>query len=146
MRVLGLDVGGQRIGCAVSDPEGRIAFPAHTLRRSTPAEDVQAVLEVARRLGAEAIVVGFPLTLSGTPGSQAREVLAFVEALRQATPLPVETWDERLTTVQAERLLRESGRRPSREKERRDAAAAAVLLQAYLDARSRGERGCRPSG
>ncbi|GBD10404.1 Putative pre-16S rRNA nuclease [bacterium HR23] len=137
MRILALDVGARRIGCALSDPEGRIAFPAETLQRRTLLEDIQAVLALAHRQGVQAIVVGLPVSLSGEKGPQAREVLAFVEALRRASPLPVETWDERFTTVEAERLLREAGRQPSREKARRDAAAAAVLLQAYLDGRVR---------
>lgn len=134
MRILALDVGGRRIGCAISDPEGRMAFPSTTLHRHSLPEDVQAVLDLARRLQAQAILVGLPVSLSGGMGPQAEEVMAFVEMLRQASPLPVETWDERLTTLEAERLLREAGHKPSREKARRDAAAATVLLQSYLDA------------
>lgn len=136
MRILALDVGERRIGSAISDPEGRLAFPAETIQRRTLPEDIQAVLALARRLQAQAILVGIPISLSGQMGPQAQAVLAFVDALRQASPLPVETWDERFTTVEAERLLREVGRHPSREKARRDAAAAAVLLQGYLDARA----------
>ncbi|MFN3973695.1 MAG: Holliday junction resolvase RuvX [Dehalococcoidia bacterium] len=137
MRILALDVGGRRIGSAISDPEGRLAFPAETVQRCTLSEDVSAVLDLARRLQAQAILVGIPVSLSGQMGPQAQEVLAFVDALRQASPLPVETWDERFTTMEAERLLLEAGHRPSRDKAKRDAAAAAVLLQAYLDARAR---------
>ncbi|MDW8120136.1 MAG: Holliday junction resolvase RuvX [Chloroflexota bacterium] len=142
MRILALDVGERRIGTAISDPEGRLAFPSETLFRRTLAEDIQGVLDLARRLQAEGILVGVPLSLSGAVGPQAQMVLAFAEALRQVSPVPVETWDERLTTVEAERLLREAGRQPSRQKAQRDATAAAVLLQAYLDARRR----AHPSG
>lgn len=135
MKALGLDLGERRIGVAVSDPTGTLARPLTALERRGPDADLAAVLELARREGAQAIVVGLPFTLRGEEGPQAHRVQAFVAALRAHSPLPVETWDERLTTVEAERRLREAGRKPSRERERVDAASAALLLQAWLDAR-----------
>ena len=135
MKALALDLGRRRIGVAVSDPTGTLARPLTTLERRGTGEDIQAVLDLARREGARAIVVGLPLTLRGEEGPQAREVRAFISALRERSPLPVETWDERLTTVEAERRLREAGRRPSREKARVDAVSATLVLQAWLDAR-----------
>jgi putative Holliday junction resolvase len=110
-----------------------MASPLGFLHRTALEEDIARVLEFARKHGVERIVVGMPLSLSGEPGPQAERVRGFLEALRSSTPLPVEAWDERLSTAEAERLLREAGVKPSREKGRRDAASAAVILQSYLD-------------
>ena len=134
-------MGGRRIGVAVSDPGGLLAFPLRALERRGAEADIEAVLVLAHQQGAEAIVVGVPYSLDGSAGPQAQKVLAFSQALRGRSPLPVALWDERLSTVEAERRLREVGVQPSREKGRRDAAAAAVVLQSYLDAQWPGETG-----
>ncbi|MBI4200169.1 MAG: Holliday junction resolvase RuvX [Chloroflexi bacterium] len=142
MRVLGLDVGERRIGLALSDEGGILATPRGAMERRSPSEDVVAILEIARREGVGRIIVGLPASLSGGLGPQAERTLAFRRLLEEGSPVPVESWDERLSTVEAGRRLREAGVSPSREKGRRDAAAAAVVLQAYLDATSerRGEQ------
>ena len=133
MSILALDVGDSRIGVAMS--EGFLAAPLTTIDRRNEAVDVREVLRLAEKYGAEEIVVGMPLSLSGQVGPQAERVARFAEALDEQTSLPIVPVDERYSTVEAERLLRQAGVRPSEEKARVDAAAAAVILQSYLDSR-----------
>ncbi|MSQ12932.1 MAG: Holliday junction resolvase RuvX [Dehalococcoidia bacterium] len=134
-RILALDLGQRRIGLAVGDTEGRLAAPVGALSRYGVTRDVPAVQEQARKQGAESILVGVPYNMDGSVGPRARSALAFCDALRQASALPVVPWDERLSTVQAEQMLRASGAQPSRDRARLDAASAAVILQSYLDTR-----------
>ena len=131
--VLALDVGDRRIGVAACDPTGTLASPLTTIERSDEPSDIAAVLALASDHGAVEIVVGMPLSMSGARGPQARKVEGFTHALASQSPVPVNVVDERLSSVQAERLMRESGRRPSVDRALVDAAAAAVILQAYLD-------------
>jgi putative Holliday junction resolvase len=133
-RILALDVGEARIGLAVSDETGFLATPVEAIKRTEPEADVRAVIAVSEGLGAIRIVVGMPVSLNGTYGSQARRVQGFKRILNAASELPVESWDERFSTVEAERRLRESGVEPSRDRARLDSAAAAVILQSFLDA------------
>ncbi len=133
-QAIALDVGDARIGIAGADPTGLIATPLDALERTTEADDVERILQIAREQNAGRIVVGLPLSLDGSRGPQARKVLRFTEALRAAAELPVESWDERYSTAEAERLLRAAGEEPSRNRARLDSVAAAVILQAYLDA------------
>jgi putative Holliday junction resolvase len=134
-RALGVDLGERRIGLALSDPSRTVASPYEVLRRSgDPAADRRAIVDAARELGANVIVVGLPLSLSGRTGPAARDALVEVEALRAvAGPIEVVMHDERLTTVTAERALNEA--RLSRDARRRvvDKVAAAVMLQAWLE-------------
>ncbi len=135
-RVLGVDYGARRVGLAVSDPTGTIAQPLPTLsRRAGKRPPVQAVAELARAWEAEAIVVGLPLTLQGDESEWTRETRAFGERLAQRTGLPLHFVDERMTSVRAERAVRSLGlRRTEREDRTRvDAAAAVLILQAFLD-------------
>lgn len=136
MRVLALDVGDKRIGVAVGEAEVRLASPLTTISRASEPEDVDAVLGLAAEQGAGTIVVGLPLSLSGRMGAQAKSVAHFAKVLASRASVPVETVDERYSTVQAERLLTEGGVKASRDRARVDAAAATVILQSYLDARS----------
>ena len=131
--VLALDVGDRRIGVAACDPTGTLASPVTTIERSLEASDIEAVLGLASERGAAEIVVGMPLSMSGARGRQARKVEAFTRALASAASVPVNVIDERLSSAQAERLMREAGRRPSVNRALVDAAAATVILQAYLD-------------
>ena len=131
--VLALDVGDRRIGVAACDPTGTLASPLTTIERSDEASDIEAVLGLASERGAAEIVVGMPLSMSGARGQQARKVEAFTRALASQSPVPVNVVDERLSSAQAERLMREAGRRPSVNRALVDAAAATVILQAYLD-------------
>ena len=137
MRLLSLDVGDRRIGTALSDPLGITASPLPAIDRSRVRDAPAAVLTLAREHEVSGIVVGFPLTLSGEAAHQAAKVREFVRVLESQTELPVVAVDERFSTQQAERLLRSTGRRPrSRDKGALDSAAAAVILQTYLDAHS----------
>ncbi|MEE8471833.1 MAG: Holliday junction resolvase RuvX [Dehalococcoidia bacterium] len=135
MRSLGLDVGERRIGVALSDPEGIIATPFGMVPVSGdgPESDIARILELVRDHEAGTIVVGLPLSMDGTLGPQARRVQAFVDELSARSPVPVEVWDERLSTVVSQRLMRDAGTKKRRRQERRDAAAAAVILQGFLD-------------
>ena len=135
---LALDVGERRIGLALSDPSGLLATPLTTIHRTREAADIDEVLRLAEKHDVEKIVVGLPLELSGRRGPQAGRVLAFARALTGRTEIPVITVDERYSTVEAERRLRDSGVEPSKDRARVDAAAAAVILESYLDARREG--------
>lgn len=138
--MLGLDVGSRRIGVAVCDAEERVAVPLTIVDGRDTSSAVDRVLEIARREGAERIVVGLPLSLNGTVGPQARAVQEFGRALESAGAR-VEYWDERLTTAQIERRPPRPPRRGERERRRhalaapRDDLVAAAILQNYLDAR-----------
>jgi putative Holliday junction resolvase len=137
---MGIDLGTRRIGLAISDEGGRLATPAGTLERTGDrGSDHARLAAAAAALGAEEVVVGLPLSLSGGMGPAARSALDEVEELRPVLGVPVHTQDERFTTVTAARALRETagGRRRRAPKGAVDEAAAAVLLQAWLDAASR---------
>lgn len=133
MRILALDVGDKRIGTAICDPMGIIASPLSVYTRSGTSLDLEAILRIAREQGAEQILVGMPISMDGTAREQAFRVQRFVDALREKTTLPIITTDERLSTVEAERRMREMGLSAEKRKALRDAAAAAVLLQSHLD-------------
>lgn len=138
MRALGIDLGSRRIGVAVSDATGTLASPHEVVARSGDrARDHHTLVEMALELGAERIVVGLPLSLDGSIGPAARAVLEEVDELAATTAVPVETYDERLTTVTADRTLREQGRKGRDRRQVIDMVAAAVLLQAWLDGRDR---------
>jgi putative Holliday junction resolvase len=129
--VLGLDYGTRRIGLAVSDPEGRFAFPAGTLQRRGREKDLAALADVIQERGVRRIVLGLPLHMDGRSGEMAEAVRAFAGHLERATGLPVELLDERWTTREAERALRESGGR--RRRGNVDAVAATILLRTWLE-------------
>jgi putative Holliday junction resolvase len=139
VKAVGLDVGSKTIGIAVSDELGMFAHPRKTLARKGTRVDVDAVVALAREEAAEAIVVGLPLTLDGEIGHRARRVMVFVDALRArlADTIPVDTWDERFSTAGAERGLLEQDLPAARRKAIVDQAAAAFILQGWLDARAR---------
>jgi len=137
-RVLGVDLGERRIGLAVSDPLGLTASPLAVLERTGDrAADHRAIVAAARDAGAERIVIGLPLSLSGGEGPAARAVREEIEAIG-ALGLPVEAHDERLTTVTAERVLATGGVRGRARRQRVDKVAAAVILQSWLDGRPPG--------
>ena len=132
---MGLDVGDRTLGVAVSDELRVTAQGVMVLRRRTPGRDVQAALEFARERRVGLVVVGFPRSLNGEIGPQAVKVLDFVKVLREASPIPVELWDERLTTRIAQHALRTAGISRVRRKALVDQVAAAVILQGFLDFR-----------
>lgn len=131
MAILGLDVGDKRIGVAFAD--GLLAIPLTVVDRAGEEADMEKLLALAREHGVERIVVGLPLSMNGSIGRQAEKVLAFSRSLSEHVDIPVDTWDERLSTVSAERLLLDSGMKREKRKGKRDAMAAAIILQAYLD-------------
>jgi putative holliday junction resolvase len=130
VRILALDYGSARTGVAVSDPSGTIARPLCVVERAASEAGIEQLAELVRSQGAERVVVGLPLTLRGEHGLQARETDAFVEALREAVDVPVESYDERFTTRLARSRPRNS---PSARSEPDDARAAAHLLSSYLE-------------
>ena len=163
MRILGLDVGDRRIGVAAADSQMRVALPVGVLERTEPAADVSAIARLMEEQKAEALVLGLPISLNGSLGPQAHAVRSFGDQLAAHLGLPVDYWDERLSTVEAQRRLappagrgrqnkggrstkgrpdadarsgRPSGRRTPRG--RLDAVAAAIILQSYLDRRAGG--------
>ena len=134
-RILAIDPGEKRIGVAAADLRTRVAVPVTTI--DAGADPVEAVTQLAREQGAQALVVGLALTLSGALGPQAQRAQALADALAGRLDIPVHTWDERLTSAEARRRLPRPGRRVSVRKRRPkgdlDAMAAAIILQAYLD-------------
>ncbi|MBI4462993.1 MAG: Holliday junction resolvase RuvX [Acidobacteria bacterium] len=132
-RILAIDLGTKNVGLAVSDPLGLTAQPLPTLRRSNRRADLARLREVVEALGVTRVVVGHPLHLKGFAGARAQEAERFADGLRAELDLPVELFDERLTTLEAERHLRASGARPEKRKEAIDQVAAMLILQAYLD-------------
>ncbi len=130
-RFLGLDIGERRIGVAVSDELGTIASPVGMIRRDS---DVAAeVRDLIVEYDVVRVVAGLPIGLSGREGPQAQAVRAFVDDLAAALEVPVEFYDERLSTAVAERSLIAGGTRRAKRREKVDAVAAAVILQGYLD-------------
>jgi putative Holliday junction resolvase len=142
-RILAVDWGERRIGLAVSDPTGLIARALPTLLVRSPEQAALEVLETCRTEEVERIVVGLPLRLDGTRGDAAEAAERFARRL-ESGGFPVEMWDERLTSVEAERQMRELGQKVRGRKEKIDARAAAVLLQSYLDERGPRTRGWTP--
>ncbi|HSW10482.1 MAG TPA: Holliday junction resolvase RuvX [Bacillota bacterium] len=136
-RVLAIDLGDVHVGLALSDATGKIALPYGVLRREKLSLDLQRLADTVRKAGADRIVVGLPLNLDGSGGRQARRALDFADRLRAEWGLPVDTWDERLTTREAERRLIEGDVSRSRRRGLIDQTAACLLLQAYLDHRNR---------
>ena len=137
MRVLGVDFGEKRIGLAVSDPTGRIATPLDTVQRRAGKRPPIAELErIGRSLEVEHVVIGLPLDLRGEENDWSREVRAVGTKLAERLGVDVSFVDERLSSVRAERAVRDSGLKKSERerKERVDAAAAQLILQAWLDA------------
>jgi putative Holliday junction resolvase len=133
-RVLGLDLGDARVGVAISDPERRVAVPHGTIRTGQPPGELKAVAALVGELDVTAVVVGHPRSMSGASGPRAQQAEAFAEALRAIVGVPVELHDERLSTAEAERSLREAGVSGRRRRKVVDESAATVILGAWLDA------------
>jgi putative Holliday junction resolvase len=132
-RVLGLDLGDARVGVAISDPDRRLAVPLGTVRTGAP-DDLKAIAKLVREHDVTLVVLGLPLTMAGERGTRARHAEGFADALRSVLEVPVVLQDERLSTVEAERALREAGATGRERRRRVDRSAATVILQSYLDA------------
>ena len=139
MRILALDPGSARLGLAISDAAGRLALPLKILLRDQADAWLRRLTEVIAERGVELLVVGMPLTLSGERGPAAEQTEALVARLREALSVPVVTWDERLSSAQVERQMREAGLSSRQRRGAVDASAAAVFLQSYLDAHAKHE-------
>lgn len=137
-RYLGLDVGNRRIGVAVSDGLGLTAQPVLTLeRRRARNEDARSLARLCRKLEVAGIVVGLPLHLDGSESPQAARTRLFAEVLGERTGLPVYFWDERLTSEAAHQILYEAGHQRQQHRKVVDQVAATLILQSFLDQRSR---------
>jgi len=134
LRVLGLDVGTVRIGVALSDPLGLVASAETVIECADRRQDLKRIADLIAATGAELVVVGMPTTLRGEHGLAAQQMDEFVRDLAEHLDTPVTTWDERMTTVVAERALLEGGKSREARRQLRDKVAATVLLQSYLDA------------
>ena len=138
MPVLGIDLGSKRIGLAISDASERIALPAGTLESRGRSADLAAIRRLVEERGVNRIVVGLPLHMNGRAGPEAEAARAFAAALSGELGLPVETLDERWSTVEAERTLREAGQsRRRRSAGAADTLAATLLLSTFLERRQR---------
>lgn len=133
IKTLALDVGDKTIGVAVSDPLGIAAHPVETVRRTSLERDIARIRTLLAENAAGRIVVGLPRMLDGSLGVQAEKVGAFVQALEELVDVPVITWDERFSTVAAERALIQSGLTRKKRKGVVDQVAAVFFLQGYLD-------------
>ena len=136
MRILGLDHGTKRIGVAVSDEMKMIATPLEYIEAEPFADFLERLKEIIRAREVELIVIGLPRNMDGSYGPAALKVRELVAVLKDAIVTPIRTWDERLTSVQANRFLIEADVRRSKRKEKVDQTAAAILLQSYLDSLS----------
>ena len=137
-RVLGLDVGSKRIGIAVSDLLGITAQGLETLQRQNKRLDFEKLAKVVEEFGITQIVVGYPLRMSGEEGVQAEKMRRFAEELRGRFQLPVHLWDERLTSAEANRLLRETDMSIRRRGQVVDQMAAVLILQSWMEGRGFG--------
>jgi len=131
-RILGIDYGRKRIGLSISDPLGIIATPVDTVNRKKVIERIQEIL-VEFKL--KKIIIGYPLRSDGEKGRSTEEVEKFAQLIEKTFGIEIELWDERYSTIEAERIMRDAGKSSSREKRKVDMIAAAVILQSYLDER-----------
>jgi len=137
-RWLGIDYGDKRVGIAVSDPMEVVSTPLETIDNTSRDRCVARVAELVRERKIEGIVIGLPLHMNGTEGERVHRTRAFVESLQASISVPVEWWDERMTTASVNRVLIQAGTRRERRKEVVDKLAAQQILQAFLDARAGG--------
>jgi len=138
-RTLGIDYGRKRFGLAISDGLGITAQPLGVVENTGPKETMEEIAGIVAENGVDAVVVGLPLNMDGSVGPKAREVQEFCKALSEALGIAVETFDERLTTVEAERRLKETGATRRKRRRKVDVVAAQIILQTFIDSRRRGE-------
>ena len=132
-RIMGLDIGDKTIGVAVSDLMGLTAQGVTTIKRVGKKKDIEAIKKIIEEKQVNKIVSGLPKNMNGTVGPQGEKVQKFCELLKEETNLPIEFWDERLSTVAAERSLIEGNVRRENRKKVIDMLAAVIILQGYLD-------------
>lgn len=139
MRIMALDIGDKRIGVAMSDPEGVLATPLMTIIRLSDSEAINSICKLVSKYKVGCVVVGLPYSLDGNIGTQAEKVCAFARKLSQSLQVDIKMQDERLSSTGAERLLSEAGVKKGHKRSVRDAAAAAFILQGYLDSLRSGD-------
>ncbi|MBN1480518.1 Holliday junction resolvase RuvX [candidate division KSB1 bacterium] len=132
-RILGIDYGRKRIGLAISDPSQTLAARLKTILNDIRERVIDEIKTIAAEKAITAIVIGQPLHMSGETGEMAKDIEEFIQQVEQKIDVPIYMWDERLTTVSAEKLLIETGRSPSKSRREIDQLAAAFLLQNFLD-------------
>jgi len=145
-RILALDVGSRTIGLAVTDPLGITAQGLDTIRRKNKRTDFAALEQIIQKYQVVELVVGLPLRMSGLEGTQAEKMQVFAEELRKRFELPVHLWDERLTSAEANRLLRETELSIKKRGAVVDRLAAVLILQGFMERRSLQDGGALPSG
>ncbi len=134
MRIMGLDLGDKKIGVALSDPLGWTAQGLEVIpSKGSAGADIKKIKEIAGKYKVKKVVVGFPINMNGSPGPRAEKARAFADLLTKALNLPVEMWDERLTTMAAEKLLIKADVRRAKRRRVIDKIAASLILQNYLD-------------
>lgn len=133
MRILGIDVGNKTIGIALSDPLGYTAQGITTIRRKKEEEDIKQLKELCEKYEVDTIVCGLPKNMNGTIGFQSEKVLRFCEVIKENIDVPIKMWDERLTTVAANRAMLEADLSRKKRKKLVDKIAATFILQGYLD-------------
>lgn len=134
MRVIGVDLGSKRIGIALSNSDLTVATPYDVIQRAKKADkDYIAILKIAHEWEAKKIIVGLPISLDGTLGASARSVISEIEKLKTITDMPIETHDERFTTVTAEQILLQQNVKGDKRKSVVDKVAAAIILQGWID-------------
>ena len=137
IRILGIDFGEKRIGIAVSDPLGFTAQGLETILNTGPSKVMEALAKVCREYEVSEVVIGLPINMDGSFGPKAKEIMALIPRLEKGLNLPVKSWDERLSTKQAGRLMIEGGLSRERRKQESDRLAAVLILQSYLESRRR---------
>ncbi len=135
MRMMGLDVGDKRIGVALCDPMEILASTLTVIERERDNSEFETILKLVKQHDVERVIIGLPRLMDGGLGTQSEKTLAFVEELSSLTRVPIETYDERCSSDEAEQKLRAAGKNHQQIKEMRDAAAAALILQWYIDER-----------
>ena len=134
MRILSLDVGKKKIGIAITDALGITAQGLETLVRENKKTDFERIKKIIHDMNVSKIIVGLPLNMDGTAGVMAKEIYNFVDKLKEGTDVPVQVWDERLTTMEAERVLLQADLSRKKRKRLDDRVAAQLILQSYLSA------------
>ena len=138
MRILGLDVGTKRIGVAMSDELLLTTQGRDSIERRNLKSDLDQIYSTIKANDVSEVVVGLPLNMDGTYSAKTKEVIEFLDSLTEIVNVPVKTWDERLTSVQAERTLLEADLSRAKRKRLSDKLAAQIILQSYLDSQRKG--------
>lgn len=137
-RFLALDVGDERVGLAISDEQGQLARPLEVVARISGSASYEHICAVIQTQGIESIIVGWPLLPDGAEGAQVRSTAAYLRGLEKFVTIPIVRWDERSSTNEADAIMAQDGASRRRARRNRDAVAAAVILQHYLDNKSLG--------